>query len=87
LDVSSQSIVSKYEGLRMAALGEPGSPESRSGLVLFLRRGMWGWALAAASVRPALNTTPTASFAPAQCASAVVALLASMAMNFKLRRA
>ena len=28
----------------MAALGEALPPEVRSGLMLFLRRGMWGWA-------------------------------------------
>jgi hypothetical protein len=28
----------------MAALGEPLPPESRNGLSLFLRKGMWAWA-------------------------------------------
>lgn len=37
-------VESQYETLRMAALGEPMPPECRNGLVLFLRRGMWGWA-------------------------------------------
>ena len=49
----------------MAALGEALPPEARSGLILFLRRGMWVWArtLAAASAReepthaPSLNST------------------------------
>lgn len=50
----------------MAALGEPVPPESRKGLVLFLRRGMWGWVRALASgishQQPAhpSSTNPTA---------------------------
>ena len=35
-----------YENLRQAALGGPLPPEARSGLALFLRRGMWAWARA-----------------------------------------
>lgn len=35
-----------YENLRQAALGGPLPPEARSGLALFLRRGMWAWAQA-----------------------------------------
>ena len=46
--------------LRMAALGEALPPEARSGLVLFLRRGMWAWArtLAAAAPRRAGGSRP-----------------------------
>ena len=46
------AVAAQYEILRMAALGEALPPEARSGLMLFLRRGMWGWArtLTAASV-------------------------------------
>jgi len=40
------SIASCYEALRRAAFGEPVSPEDRTGLVIFLHRGMWGWARA-----------------------------------------
>ncbi|RLA18339.1 MAG: hypothetical protein DRQ56_07800 [Gammaproteobacteria bacterium] len=40
----SAPIISQYEALRMAGLGEAVLPESRSGLTLFLRRGMWSWA-------------------------------------------
>ena len=48
------SIAAQYEVLRMAGLGEALPPTARSGLMLFLRRGMWGWAqtLAAASHVP-----------------------------------
>lgn len=43
------SVLAHYERLRMAALGEALPPEARSGLMLFLRRGMWAWAQAQAS--------------------------------------
>jgi hypothetical protein len=39
-------IASQYEALRNAALGYALPLEARSGLLLFLRRGMWGWARA-----------------------------------------
>jgi hypothetical protein len=39
-------VVTKYETLRRAALGDAVPPEARAGLMLFLRRGMWGWARA-----------------------------------------
>jgi hypothetical protein len=42
--VRLSSIVAQYETLRGAALGQALPPEARSGLMLFLRRGMWGWA-------------------------------------------
>lgn len=40
------AILTRYEVLRRAATGEPLPPEDRSGLALFLRRGMWAWAKA-----------------------------------------
>ena len=39
-------VVTQYETLRRAALGDALPPEARAGLTLFLRRGMWGWAQA-----------------------------------------
>jgi hypothetical protein len=39
-------VVTHYETLRQAALGDALPPEARAGLTLFLRRGMWGWAQA-----------------------------------------
>jgi hypothetical protein len=44
-------VVKQYETLRGAALGGELSPESRSGLMLFLRRGMWGWARRAVAAK------------------------------------
>ena len=38
------NAASQYEALRNGALGHVLAPEARWGLLLFLRRGMWGWA-------------------------------------------
>ena len=38
------AAVARYERLRSAMLGEALPPDARSGLVVFLHRGMWGWA-------------------------------------------
>jgi len=72
----------------MAALGEALPPTARSGLMLFLRRGMWGWAqtLVAASpiqqpVRASLLTPPVRNER-----TAVVHVLATMAMSTHDRR-
>jgi hypothetical protein len=66
----------------MAVLGEVLPPEARSGLMLFLRRGMWGWAraLAVGSVR---QEPLSARSNPAQpCErSAIVYVFAAMAMT------
>jgi hypothetical protein len=42
-------VVAQYEALRGAALGDALPPEARTGLLLFLRGGMWGWARAVAT--------------------------------------
>ena len=41
-------IAERYETLRTAALSARLPLEARSGLALFLRRGLWGWAQAGA---------------------------------------
>ena len=41
---AASTLIAQYETLRMAMLGEALPLEARSGLMLFLRRGMWGWA-------------------------------------------
>jgi hypothetical protein len=43
-------LVARYEALRSAALGDMLRPEARAGLLLFLRRGMCGWARALATM-------------------------------------
>jgi hypothetical protein len=82
-------LIAKYEALREAALGAALPPEARSGLALFLRRGMWSWtrALATASVsRPALRPASSSSTAPHE-RKAVIHLFAAMAMNRNKRGA
>ena len=67
----------------MAALGEPLPPEARSGLVLFLRRGMWAWAQALSVGRRfqppthSLSSSPTAS----NQKRAAIDVFAAMALN------
>ena len=84
------SIVAvQYETLRRAALGEPLAPEARSGLVLFLRRGMWGWAraLAVASAPEQPIRSPSSAPAAADQHRAVIHVFAAMVMNTNERRA
>lgn len=77
------AVTAQYETLRMAALGEPLPPEARSGLMLILRRGLWGWvrSLAATSPceEPAHGPSPR-STASCEC-KAVIHILAAMAVN------
>jgi hypothetical protein len=83
------SILAQYETLRMAALGEPLPPESRSGLGLFLRRGMWAWVRAVADARNTVQ--PTCSLGLTSIAShqrkSVIQIFAAMALNTDYRRA
>ena len=80
------SIGTQYETLRRAALGEGLPPEARSGLALFLRRGMWGWARATAintaSVHPArLPAMNSTAREPSRAAIYIFAALAIRADN------
>lgn len=81
-------IAERYETLRTAALSARLPLEARSGLALFLRRGMWGWAQAAAL--SATPSRPTRSFFPTPTANddqrAVIYLFAAMAMRSTKRR-
>ena len=77
-----------YEVLRRAALGEALPVEARSGLVLFLRRGMWGWARALAAATTPAQTIRWRSSTPATADEhrAVIHVFAAMAMNIHERR-
>ena len=81
----------QYEALRNAALGQALAPEARSGLLLFLRRGMWGWArlMAMPSASPPQQTRSGASlsFPAAEESRAVIHIFAAMAMNAEHRGA
>ena len=67
--------VTPYELLRRAALGEMLPPEARTGLTLFLRRGMWGWARAMATTRASSATTPGGSFSKAMAPAPDAAII------------
>ena len=48
--VEPPDVITQYETLRATALGAALPPESRAGLLLFLRRGMWEWARTVATM-------------------------------------
>jgi hypothetical protein len=79
----ASAIATQYETLRRAALGEALPPEARSGLMLFLRRGMWGWArvLAAARITEQPIRSPSWNPPAPQESRAVIRLFAALAMN------
>jgi hypothetical protein len=83
------SILGQYETLRGAALGEPLPPEARSGLGLFVRKGMLAWARALVIAQD--RECPTCSSSSTAMAShphkAVVQIFAAMAWNANYRRA
>jgi len=79
------AVTARYEALRAAAFGDGLPPEARSGLTLFLRRGMWGWARAMTlaptpSQEQALPSPAGLPFTH-DARSCVVRLLASIAMG------
>jgi hypothetical protein len=75
-------VVAQYEALRGAVLGDALPPKARTGLLLFLRRGMCGWARAVAMCAP---QRPTVSRPPnwtmPEEHRAVVHILAAMVIN------
>ncbi len=80
--------MSQYEALRNGALGHALAPEARWGLLLFLRRGMWGWAqvilsAGAGSLQP--RTEEWLGFPLATESRAVIHIFAAMAMNAEPR--
>ena len=76
-------FVAQYEALRSAVLGDMLPPEARAGLLLFLRRGMCGWARAVAAMcapRQPTGSRPPNRTIPAEH-RAVVHILAAMVIN------
>jgi hypothetical protein len=86
--VAASRITEQYEGLRRAALGGGLPVDARSGLALFLRRGMWGWAQAAAlpSMPPPRARYRSSTSTAAERQQAVIHLFAAMAMRSTNRR-
>jgi hypothetical protein len=86
------SAVAQYETLRSAALGQALPLEARCGLMLFLRRGMWGWvrALAMASGNVSQQQpigSPSLGFTASDQYRAIIHVFAAMAMNVDHRGA
>jgi hypothetical protein len=81
----STNIVTQYETLRQAALGNALPLEARSGLMLFLRRGMWGWAramvIAGASMSQQPSCSPPLNCAPSGESKTLIHIFAAMAMS------
>jgi len=83
-------IVAQYEALRSAVLGHVLPPEARSGLLLFLRRGMWGWTRVMATIGgspPQAKPGASLSFPAAAESRTVIHIFAAMAMNVEHRGA
>lgn len=85
----SPSRLERYELLRAAMLGAALPPDSRSGLIVLLHRGMWAWARISDGARhgpvPVTMASPSPLGEPND-RRLVVHLLASMAMTIPDRR-
>ncbi len=82
-------IASQYEILRRAGLGESLPSDARSGLTLFLYRGMWAWAQTLlASNAPRQEPVSIMPHGPMQPSerSSVIHLFAALAMHPHERR-
>jgi hypothetical protein len=74
-------VVMQYETLRRAGLGDALPPEARSGLMLFLRRGMWGWARSATSAPPQLARFPLSNWRMPEEYRTLIHIFAAMAIK------
>lgn len=76
-------FVTQYETLRKAALGAALPPDARAGMMLFLRRGMWGWSCALSTSMPrelAIGSRSPNWDPPDECRT-IVHIFASMAIR------
>lgn len=82
------SVECRYENLRMAALGEVVRPEARSGLLIFLRGGMWSWVQSlTATIFPEHPTrSPLVSRIVKDPDKALIGIFAGMASEYIKRR-
>lgn len=87
--MAPSAVAGRYETLRMAGLGEALPPQARDGLMLFLGRGMWGWArtLAVQAGREEPVPQPLASPVSSCEREAIVDVLAALAIATSDRRA
>lgn len=79
-------VVPQYETLREAALGGALPPDARAGMMLFLRRGMWGWSCALATREPAIASRRTNRDPPDECRT-IVYIFAAMAIRTSIQGA
>jgi hypothetical protein len=79
------SVVSQYETLRRAALGGVLPPEARWGLMLFLRRGMWGWiraiAIGSGSVSQQPSCSPSSNWTASDEYRAIIHVFAALVLK------
>lgn len=79
----SGNVVMQYETLRKAALGDALPPDARAGLMLFLQRGMWGWACALATAmttKQPPRSRPT-NYKPPEGRRTIIHIFAAMAIR------
>jgi hypothetical protein len=92
------TAIAQYQRLRAAMLGEALPPDARSGLIVFLHRGMWRWVRMLLPEPARLETIP-ARFSPSRSPTpteliedregedrTIIGLLAGMAMASNDRR-
>lgn len=77
------NVMTQYETLRSAALGDALPPEARAGLMLFLRRGLWGWArvMATTSVWQPPNGSRPSNWKAPEAYRTVIHIFAAMAIK------
>ncbi len=89
--ISAPAMAMQYERLRASALGSVLPAEARSGLTIFLQRGMWAWACVIALEPPRQEPRPTAAVCPSEPTNpgdhrGLIRRLAAMVMTFTERR-
>jgi len=83
------NVVRQYETLRKTALGDALPLNARAGMMVFLQRGMWGWARVLATTATTELTTgsrPTNWNPPEECRT-IIHIFAAMAIRTNFQRA
>jgi hypothetical protein len=82
-------VVTPYETLRKAALGGALPPDARAGMMLFLRRGMWGWSCAPATsmTRELATGSRLTNWNPPDEYRTIVHIFAAMAITTSIQGA
>jgi hypothetical protein len=87
--IEPANLAAQYETLRSAALGNVLPLEARAGLMLFLRRGMCGWARALVSMtafEPPTGSRPSNWKAPEEYKT-LIHIFAAMAIRTRFEGA